>query len=157
TVASTRSRNAKIAALAALLGQCEPEEIAIVVGFLIGVPRQGRVGVGWATMSSVRETARGSGAPLTVAEVDHAITVVQNTTGKGSVGARRDALAELFGRASAAEADFVVALFTDGLRQGALAGLMYDAIASAADVPAQLVRRAAMLSGDLGETARRAL
>jgi DNA ligase-1 len=158
-VASTRSRTAKIDALATLLARSTSDEIATIVGFLVGQPRQGRIGIGWATLAAVRDSVAtsGNGDPLTVADVDTAISALQTTTGKGSVGARRDALAAVFGRASEAEADFVVRLFTGELRQGALAGLMYDAIAKAAAVPAPLVRRAAMFSGDLGETARVAI
>src|SRR5690606_25172704 len=79
------------------------------------------------------------------------------TTGAGSASARRTVLAAVLGRATTEEADFVRRLLTGELRQGALAGLMVDAIARAADVPAPLVRRAAMLSGNLLRTARIAL
>ncbi|HTL87014.1 MAG TPA: ATP-dependent DNA ligase [Acidimicrobiia bacterium] len=155
-VASTRSRTAKIDALATLLARSTADEIATIVGFLVGQPRQGRIGIGWATLAAVRDSAvsDANGEPLTVADVDTAISTLQTTTGKGSVGARRDALTAVFGRATEVEADFVVRLFTGELRQGALAGLMYDAIAKAAAVPAVLIRRATMFSGDLGETAR---
>src|SRR4051812_26825484 len=158
-VASTRSRKAKIEALAALLARCDAHEIVSVVGFLTGEPWQGRVGIGWATLAAVRDELAGhaEGATLTVDDLDRVITVVQETTGAGSVAARRRALGELFGRATHAEADFVFRLLTGELRQGALAGLMADAIARAADLPADEVRRAAMLGGNLADTARRAL
>ena len=90
-------------------------------------------------------------------EVDRAIADVATTTGAGSVRARRDRLAELFGRATEAEAGFLRRLLLGELRQGALEGVMSDAIARTAGVPASDVRRAAMLSGDLCETARLAL
>jgi DNA ligase 1 len=155
-VGATRSRKAKIEALSELLAQCEPAEIAIVVGFLVGEPRQGRIGVGWA---SVRDLERGRAAEpsLTIADVNTAIDALVQTTGPGSVGARRAVLDDAFGRATPAEADFLVGLFTGGLRQGALAGVMTDAIAHASGCPASAVRRAAMLGGDLGVTAELAL
>jgi DNA ligase-1 len=158
-VASTRSRNAKIEALASLLARCSPQEIGTVVGFLVGEPRQGRVGIGWATLAAVRDEVDGGAAEpsISVGDLDHAIDVVEATTGTGSVAARRGALGELFVRATPAEKDFIVRLLTGELRQGALAGLMYDAIARAANVPADGVRRAAMLGGDLLDTARRAI
>jgi len=85
------------------------------------------------------------------------VTEVEAATGGGSAAARREILAELLARATEPEADFARRLFTGNLRQGALAGVMADAIAKAAAVPATLVRRALMLSGDLGTTAQIAL
>jgi DNA ligase 1 len=160
-VAATRSRTAKIEALAMLLAQCAPNEIPIAVCLLTGEPRQGRIGVGWSTLSAARAGTGAAGAAaspsVTVAELDDALDRVAATTGPGSAGARQTMLAALFGRMTDAEADFVVRLLTGELHQGALAGLMADAIARAAAVPAAAVRRAAMLGGDLAETARRAL
>jgi DNA ligase-1 len=155
-VAATRSRKAKIEAIGEVLTQCSPDEIAIVVGFLIGEPRQGRIGIGWA---SVRDLDRGlaSAPELTVADVNAAIDALLTTTGAGSVAARKTLLADVFARATKDEADFLVGLFTGGLRQGALAGIMTDAIAAASGCPAVGVRRAAMLGGDLGATAVLAL
>ena len=130
---------------------------------LTGEPRQGRIGIGWATLSAARkaaasgEEAEPDEPTVTVAELDGALDRIEATTGPGSATARQEVLGELFARSSSAEVDFVVRLLTGELRQGALAGLMADAIALAAHVPATLVRRAAMLSGDLAETACRAL
>jgi DNA ligase-1 len=151
-VGSTRARSTKVAALAELLGRAGPDEIEAVVGFLVGEPRQGRIGVGWAAVS--RLDARPAAAPtLTVADVDRALDQLRDTSGSGSAAARQTILHGVFERATAAEADFLRRLLVGELRQGALGGLMADAIARAASVPAALVRRAAMLSGDLGRTA----
>lgn len=151
-VRQTSSRSEKVAVLAELLGRLDPDEVAVAVGLLAGVPRQGRVGVGYSTIyGTEREPA---GAPsLTIDDLDRAIAAVQGTTGSGSAASRRLILEELLGRATAEEADFVRRLFTGELRQGALAGLMVDAIATAAGVSGQLARRALMLSGDLTRTA----
>jgi len=151
-VASTRSRSTKIAALAELLGRLAPVEVGAAVAFLTGEPRQGRVGVGWATVFRLDVTP----APeptLSIADVDRALDRIALTTGGGSVAGRETILRELLGRATPAEADFVRRLLVGELRQGALAGLMSDAVARAAAVPAALVRRAVMLSGDLGRVA----
>jgi len=158
-VAATRSRNAKVAALAALLARCPVEDIETVVGFLTGEPRQGRVGIGWRTLTAARSAAAelGPGDQLTVADVDHTIETVQSTTGSGSSAARQLLLGTLFARANELEGEFLMHLLGGELRQGALAGLMTDAIAKAAGVPLASVRRAAMLGGSLGETARRAV
>jgi DNA ligase-1 len=155
-VAATRARSTKIAALAEVLGRAAPDEIEAVVGFLIGEPRQGRIGVGWATVSRLDVTP--AVAPtLTITDVDRALDQLQATAGSGSASARQQILRGVFERATPAEADFLRRLLVGELRQGALGGLMADAIARAASVPAALVRRAAMLSGDLGRTAGVAL
>jgi DNA ligase 1 len=155
-VTETSSRSEKIAILAELLRCLEPDEVAPAVGFLTGVPRQGRVGVGYRTVYALEPTPAVE-ASLTIDELDGAITGVQVLTGAGSAAARTELLAELLGRATEPEADFVKRLFTGELRQGALAGLMIDAVAKAAAVPGPLARRALMLSGDLSRTAELAL
>jgi DNA ligase-1 len=155
-VGSTGSRTAKITALAELLRRLQPDEVVPTVGFLTGEVRQGRIGIGWATLSKVMEL-RGDTPLLSIGEVDAAVEVLAGTSGPGSVGRRHDQLAGLFGRATAEEADFLVRLLGGELRQGALAGVMTDAVARAAGVPLAAVRRAMMLSGDLAGTAAIAL
>jgi DNA ligase-1 len=155
-VSETSSRSKKVAILAELLAGLEPDEVAAAVGFLSGVPRQGRVGVGWSTIYGIERTPA-SEPSLTIGDLDHAIGEVQRTTGSGSAAKRRQLLDELLCQATGEEAGFIKRLFTGELRQGALAGLMIDAIAKAAQVPAALARRALMLSGDLVRTAEIAL
>src|SRR5215211_2163399 len=155
-VAGTSSRSRKIAVLADLLRALEPDEVAPAVGFLSGAPRQGRVGVGYSTIYRID----GACAPqpsLTIHDLDRAIVAVQELTGSGSAGRRKELLSQLLARATEQEADFIRRLFTGELRQGALAGLMVDATAKAAGVPGDLTRRALMLSGDLPRTAELAL
>src|SRR3954447_22231914 len=107
TVAATRSRKTKIEALAGALRACEPDEIATVVNLLTGEPRQGRIGVGWATLSAARRAAVPSGrATLTVADLDDVLDRIEATTGPGSATTRQGVLGELFARATSAEADF---------------------------------------------------
>ena len=156
TATATTSRTAKAEALAALLGQLRPDEVEAVIGWLTGDARQGRIGVGWATVAGL--TAEPATEPsLTVADLDTALDEVAVTTGPGSVGRRNEILGGLLVRATAAEADFVRRLLVGELRQGALEGVMVDAIARASEVPAAVVRRAHMLGGRLGPTARLAL
>jgi len=161
TVAATRARSAKIAALAGLLRRLSPHEVEPAVGFLVGEPRQGRIGVGWATLAKRAAAGRGAEAasaePITVGELDRALDELRGATGPGSVGARGAVLDALLARATRAEADFVADLLTGGLRQGALEGVMAEAVAKAAEVPAATVRRACMLAGDLGRAAAVAL
>jgi DNA ligase 1 len=147
-VAATSSRSRKIAILAELLRRLEPTEVPVVVAFLSGVPRQGRVGVGYSTIYGM-EPRPADAASLTVADVDRAISEIQEAAGAGSASTRRALLGELFSRAAVPEVGFLRRLFTGELRQGALAGLMADAVAQAARVPGEIARRALMLSGDL--------
>ncbi len=155
-VTGTSSRSRKIELLAELLRGLDAHEVPIAVGFLTGVPRQGRVGIGYSTVYGLEETPALE-ASLSIDEVDRAIAEVEATRGSGSAAVRRRILGNLLARATDEEADFVKRLFTGELRQGALAGLMVDAVAKAAGVPAELARRAFMLSGDLTRTAETAL
>src|SRR5689334_10987043 len=155
-VSETSSRSAKVAILGELLARLEPSEVPIVVGFLAGVPRQGRVGIGYSTIYAI-DHEHATKPSLRVEDVDRAVAEVEAATGAGSAAARAEILGALLARATEPEADFARRLFTGNLRQGALAGVMADAIATAAAVPAAQVRRALMLSGDLGTTAQIAL
>jgi DNA ligase-1 len=155
-VAGTSSRSRKVAILAELLQRLDADEIPIAVGFLSGVPRQGRVGVGYSTVYGL-EHGRAVEPTLTVGELDSAIVAVSEATGAGSAARRKQILGDLLRRATDEEAAFVKRLLTGELRQGALAGLMVDAVAKAAGIPGELARRALMLSGDLTRTAEIAL
>ncbi|MFZ0377463.1 MAG: ATP-dependent DNA ligase [Solirubrobacteraceae bacterium] len=155
-VADTSARSRKVTILADLLRRLEPGEVPIVVGFLSGVPRQGRIGVGYASVYGTQARPAPS-ASLTVREVDEGISEIEAATGSGSTAERRQLLDALLARATAEEADFLRHLLTGELRQGALAGIMADAVAKAAGVPNELARRALMLSGDLTRMAEIAL
>src|SRR5918999_5665497 len=155
-LSETSSRSQKVAILADLLGRLDASEVAVAVGFLAGVPRQGRIGIGYSTIYGI-ERAPAPAASLTIADLDRAISEVKDTMGGGSAAKRKQSLGELLGRATDEEADFVKRLFTGELRHGALGGLMMEAIAKAAGVPGELTRRALMLSGDLMRTAEIAM
>jgi len=155
-VAVTSSRSRKVAILAELVGRLDAGEVPICVAFLSGVPRQGRVGVGYATVYGI-ELRPADEASLTVDDVDRAITAIEAATGSGSATTRKQLLSELLGRATQEEAEFLRRLFTGELRQGALAGLMADAVAKAAGVSGEIARRALMLSGDLPRMAEIAM
>jgi DNA ligase 1 len=155
-VGETTSRSEKVAILATLLRRLDASEVGVTVGFLTGLPRQGRVGIGYATIYGI-ERAPAAQASLTVDDLDRAIAEVQGATGGGSAARRKQVLGELLGRATGQEGDFIRRLFTGEMRQGALAGLMADAVAKAAGVSGELTRRALMLSGDLMRTAEIAI
>ncbi|WP_228726385.1 ATP-dependent DNA ligase [Prauserella sediminis] len=151
-MAATRSRKTKAAVLADVLGRAPTGELAPTVAFLTGTPTQGRIGVGWRTVRDLLGRPADT-ATLSVTDVDAVLGEVAATTGSGSASRRSELLSDLLSRATAGEQDFLLRLLTGELRQGALEGVMIEAIASATDVPADLVRRAVMFSGDLATTA----
>jgi DNA ligase 1 len=155
TVAATRSRTAKVEAVAGALRSTDPGEAPAVVAFLSGELRQRQIGVGWSSLRDGPEPA--ATASLTVAEVDDAFGRIGALAGVGSQAARREALGALFARATTEEATFLRGLLLGDLRQGALEGVVVAAVAAAADVPVDAVRRAHMLDGDLGDVTRIAL
>ncbi|WP_314454686.1 ATP-dependent DNA ligase [uncultured Microbacterium sp.] len=156
TVTNTRSRLAKVDALAAVLRSLAPDEIVPAVGLLTASPRQGRLGVGWRTLSS-RGGSHAGEPSLTVDDVDEAFSRLTGIGGAGSAAVRTALLDTLAERATAAEWQLLIRVMTGELRTGALEGVLVDAVARASDRDGAAVRRAAMLSGDLGQTARVAL
>jgi DNA ligase-1 len=155
-VGATASRLAKVAELAALLRRLAPEEIEIAVAYLCGETRQGKLGVGYAALAEARAAGARS-ASLDLRAVDEALDAIARTKGKGSAGERARRLGGLLARATREEQGFLVRLLVGELRQGALEGVMLDAIAQAAALPVADVRRAAMYAGGLPAVARAAL
>ena len=155
-VAATSSRTAKIEALAELLRAAGDREAGIVAGLVAGDPRQGRIGVGWATVATL-QTAPAAEPSLAVTDLDGVLDAVAGASGEGSTQRRLDLLAGFLARATAAETGFVRRLLVGELRQGASEGVVVEAVAHAAGVPAASVRRALMLVGQLDETAGIAL
>jgi DNA ligase-1 len=154
-VAGTSARLAKIEALAGALRAAGPLEVPIAVAYLSGELPQRQIGVGWAAL---RDGFAPAEAPaLTLSEVDSGFSAIGAVAGKGSTAARKALVGELFGRATRDEQRFLVGLLSGELRQGALEGVMTEAVARAASVPVAEVRRAMMLRGSLGAVAAAAL
>ncbi|MDN3443039.1 ATP-dependent DNA ligase [Microbacterium sp. APC 3901] len=151
-VTATASRLAKIDALSRLLARADADDVPTLVGLLLATPRQGRLGVGWRGISAL-EVTHADEPSLSISDVDTAFEALSRAAGSGSAAARTDLLSALAGRATAAEWDLLSRAMLGELRTGALGGVLLDAIARASDRPAASVRRAAMLSGDLGDTA----
>ncbi|WP_043450340.1 ATP-dependent DNA ligase [Gordonia kroppenstedtii] len=151
-VTATRSRLAKTTALAALLDRASDAELPVVVAWLSGDTGHGRLGVGWRSLID-REHAPAEVDTLTVAAVDAAFADIAAISGAGSQSQRAAVIDGLLGQATAAEQRFLIQLMLGELRQGALEGVMVEAIASSTTVPAAAVRRALMLSGSLAHTA----
>ena len=146
-VAATRSRRTKVQLLAACLRQAEPDELPPTVAYLSGELRQRQIGVGFASLRDLPPSA--VTATLTVAGLDTALEEIGAQRGPGSQGARRQLLGRLFAAATADEQRYLRGLLTGEVRQGALVGIMTDAVAAAAEVSVADVRRALLLSGDL--------
>src|SRR4029079_18862724 len=156
-VSEASGRLEKIQHLADLLRRVEPELIETAVAPFAAEPRQGRVGLWLATVRSAVPAGSARKPALTLAEVDAALDHIARMQKAGRPKERARLLRELLVRATPEEQDFLVRAVLGELRQGALEGLMAGAIARAADLPAVEIRRALMVSGDLGTVARAAL
>jgi DNA ligase-1 len=158
-VAAASARLAKIARIADLLRHAGTEAdrrlVAVLVSWLSGELPQRQIGVGWAALRSLPAPA--AQPSLTVLGVDATFTDIGQVAGKGSQTRRAEMLSALFAAATDAEQTFLRRLLGGELRQGALVGVMADAVAKAAGIPAATVRRAAMLGGDLPAVAAAAL
>jgi DNA ligase-1 len=158
-VGASSARLKKIARIADLLRrageQGDAKLVAVVVSWLSGELPQRQIGVGWAALRSLPAPA--PEPSLTVLDVDARFSEIGTVAGKGSQARRAELVAGLFGQATDAEQTFLRRLLGGELRQGALLGVMADAVAKAAEVPAMTVRRAAMLGGDLPAVAAAAL
>ena len=155
-VAATSARLGKVARIVDTLGRLDPEEVRTAVAYLSGELPQGTVGVGWAAL---RELPPPAAPPpvLELLEVDSAISRIAAVSGPGSQAARRAELDGLFARATELEQGFLVGLLLGELRQGALEGVVTDAVAKAAGVPTAAIRRAAMFAGSLPVVAEAAV
>lgn len=155
-VRATRSRKAKIAALAELFAAASPQEIGTVVAWLSGELVQGRIGAGWRTVAGL-DTPPSEAAHLTVGAVDDVFSQLTGLSGTGSTLRRRELLTSLFTAATKDEQSFLIRLLTGELRQGALTAVVVEALAKSTGIPVEVVRRAHMLSGQLPATAAAAV
>jgi DNA ligase-1 len=156
-LAETAGRREKIGLLAQLLADAAPEEVEIAVAFLSGAVRQDRLGLGWATIQRALPDVAAPAPEVELPEVDAALEAIARVSGKGSAQARLRLLGELLARLTEEEQRFLAALIVGELRQGALEGLVVEAVASAAGRPPAQIRRALMMAGDLPAVARAAL
>jgi DNA ligase-1 len=156
-VGAVSGRLAKIRELAAFLRSLPPEEIETGAHYLSGEIQQGRIGIGYATLRTAADSAPAESERISLGEVDTQLSELAGIRGTGSTAKRGAVLSGLFSRATREEQQFLLRLLTGELRQGALAGVMVDAIAAAAAIDVTAVRRAAMYSKSLGAVARVAI
>jgi DNA ligase-1 len=156
-VAEASGRLTKIGLLADLLRRLAREDIEIAIGFLSGEPRQGRIGIGGATIWTARDVPAADTSSLGLHDVDATFTQIAAIKGAGATAARQQQLRDLLRRATRTEQDFIVRLLFGELRQGALEGVLVEAVATASGVTAGAVRRAVMMAGALAPVARAAI
>jgi DNA ligase-1 len=155
-IASTTKRLEKTDLLTALLKQLHPDEAEIAVAYLSGATRQGRIGVGYATLRAAQALA--AEAPsLEIVEVDRSLDDLATVQGAGSERRRRELLTSLFARATSGEQQFLIGLLSGEIRQGALEGIMLDALAKTSGISGERIRRAAMMGGGVSAIARAVL
>ena len=157
TVANASGRLDKIGRLAEFLARTPEAEIEIAVAFLSGSPLQGRIGAAGSAIAAAHSTPPAMTTTLELGEIDADFSRIAASSGRGSAAAKAQLLRDLFARATAAEQDFLTRLLFGELRQGALEGVLVEAVARASRVPADRIRRAAMLTGTLPPVARAAL
>ncbi len=128
----------------------------IAVAYLSGATPQGRIGIGYAMLSGVLSSSA-EHSTLQLLEVHHALDQFAAVRGAGSEQRKREILSRLLEKATKEEQQFLVGLLGGELRQGALEGIMLDAIAKATGISGEKVRRAAMLAGSIPPIARSAI
>lgn len=156
---ATSSRKTKTELVADVLRRLDPDEIEPAIGFLLAAPRQGAIGVGWATVAATTATATTNhvGGGVSIADLDELVDRLAAITGEGSVDGRVATLSTFLASCDTPTANYVRRVLSGDARQGALSGVVTEAVAKAAGVKAAVVRRAVMLQGDLGQAATVAL
>jgi len=155
-VAATSKRSEKNELISGALKLAAPEEVGIVAAYLSGATPQGRIGVGYATLRNASGPPAAE-ASIEIAEIDRTLDSLAKVRGSGSEQRKTELLHSLFAKATTAEQEFLARLLIGELRQGALEGIMLEAIAKASGIGLQRIRRAVMMAGDAAEVAKAAL
>ena len=159
-VAATRSRTQKIELIRDYLRAMAPRELPLGVKYLSGDLPQGRIGLGVAAVRTALQQAVDLAPPPespSLFEVHQIFDQIAGTSGSGATTRRGQLFSESVGTSAGEARAFLCQLVLGELRQGALEGVMVEAIARSADIPAEDVRRALMFSGDLAEVAESAV
>ncbi len=156
-VAAASARLAKVSELAGFLKSLPPGEVVTAVHYLSGETPQGRLGVGYSSLEPATLAPAAPAPSLSIGDVDAMLALLPGIKGAGAAARRTELLRGLWSRATPAEREFLARLLLGELRQGALGGVMLDAIAAAAELPVSTVRRAAMYAKSLGAVAHAAL
>ena len=156
-VGATPRKKEKTSLLAQCFRQSEGREIVLAVSYLSGQVPQGRLGIGWATLQQALQGISQQPKPITLLEVDRCFGEIDQISGTGALARKISILQNLLSALSERERTFLIRLIMGEIRQGALEGLVVDAIAQASSLPVERVRQALMFTGEIGEVARAAL
>jgi len=156
-VRATTKKSEKVRLLAEVLRETGGHDTVLTALYLSGSLPQGKIGIGWNVIQKAMQDASAAGEPLTLLDVDRTLAALAAERGSGSTERRVTELGRLFSRAAPAERQFLSHLIIGEIRQGALEGVLLDAIAAAADLPAADVRQAFMFAPNIGELALVAL
>ncbi|HXF26839.1 MAG TPA: ATP-dependent DNA ligase [Bryobacteraceae bacterium] len=152
-IAETTKRTEKVDLISTLLKQARPDEIEIAVAFLSGRATQGRIGIGYGTVRNAMAHAA-ENPSLEITDLDRVLQLIAAVKGQGAERERTRLLNTVLARATEPEQRFTEALLLGGLRQGALEGIMLEALSKASGVSLDRVRHAVMVAGDITAVAR---
>jgi DNA ligase-1 len=161
---STTKRTEKVAYLVQFLRNLDRVEVAPAVSFTTARPfpesDERVLDVGGQTMWKVHRKSGQAAlvqAPVTILEVYRTFEKIANATGSGSRQRKEALLDTLLSRLSGDERDYLMRIVFGEMRIGAVEGVVLDAIAEAASINPEKVRRANMLLGSLPKVAELAL
>lgn len=156
-IRSTPKKKEKVSLIAKILQQAKGREISLAAQFLAGILPTGRLGIGWRTIQEAVRDLRPVSSTLSITDIQAYLEDLTKTAGPGSSERKKKRLRQLFSKVGKREQRFLIGLILEEVRQGALEGLVLEAIAQAASLPIFSVRRAYMFAGSLGEVAEAAL
>ena len=161
---STTKRTEKVAYLVKFLKSLSREEIAPAVSFIVGRPfpesDERVLDIGGRTLWKIN---RGSGQvvlvpkAVTILEVYRTFEKVATASGPGSRQRKEMLIGTLLSRLPSTDAEYLMRIIFGEMRIGAVEGVVLDAIAQAASINPDQVRRANMLMGNLAQVGELAL
>lgn len=160
----TAKRTEKVALLVDFLRNLSPEEIEPAVSFIVGRPfpesDERVLEIGGQTLWKIRRRSGQSALvskPVTILEVYRTFEKIAKAHGPGSRQRKELLIDTLLGRLPPSDSQYLVRILFGEMRIGAVEGVMLDAIAKAASINPESVRRANMLLGNLPQVAELAL
>lgn len=156
---ATTKKLEKSALLCDFLKNLQPDEISPAVLLLLGkifsTTDERTLKVSWRTLQKLEEQiSKSEKMPLSILDVHQHFAKIAGAAGKGSRQRKEELLADLLGRVSANEKTYLVKMIFGEMQHGVAEGVMQQGIAEAIDADLALVRRAALLLGDIAEVAR---
>jgi len=153
-VSATSRKKEKISLLAHFFQQAKGREIALAASYLSGQLPQDRLGIGWATLQEALKDLIEKLQPLNLIELDRLFEDISREKGAGSLEKKVKILRDIFSSIQKNERDFLTRLIMGEIRQGALEGLVLEALAQASSLYIDNLRQSLMFSGDIGEVAK---